>query len=135
MRNPWFIESSIAASGSARSRGDIKLVKARTVGITVRETCGSSIDANTTVYVYYSPDGTNWDTEAYTSFEITYGAGETVQRTVILDIPEHGFLRVVITNGSSADTLSDVRCWYSVQSWEEATRADRGDIRRDTGED
>ncbi len=135
MQKPMFVTGVIPVSGSKWSEGIIPLVRTRTITITVRLTCGSSIDQDITVGVYYSPDGRNWDTQAYTSFDITYSAGNTVQRTVNIDPPEHGFMRVKITNNSSADTLTDVSMWYSIQSWEQPGWRQRGDIRIDRGEE
>jgi hypothetical protein len=135
MQNAWFVCSSIAASGSKWSEGTISLHKARTLTITTRVTFGGSIDADTTVYVYYSPDGVNWDTYAYTSYVLTYDAGETEQETVIIDPPEHGYMRTKITNGSSADTLTDVKQWYTIQSWGERKGSSKGSITADTGDE
>lgn len=119
MRKPFSIHSSITASGTVVGEKTIPLVRARTVSLTVRLTFGASIDADTTVYLYYSPDGNNWDTIAYTSFVIAYTASATKQRTCLIDVPEHGSIMVKVTNGSSADTISNVQMWYTIQSWEE----------------
>jgi len=135
MRNPWFIKASLAVSESIMSPGDIPLVKARTVGITASVAYPAAADVDATVYLYYSPDGSSWDTIAFTSFDLTRTASATVQRTVILDIPEHGYLKAKVTNGSAAKTLTNIKVWYSVQSWEEDHGISRGDIRKDTGED
>jgi len=135
MINPWFIKSIIKASGSASSGGQIPLVKARTLSITVRMTFGSSIDADATVYLYYSPDGKHLDTIAYTSFDVTYSAGNTVQRTVVIDPPEHGYMSLKIVNNSSADSITDVKVWYSIQSYRDRIELVRGAITKDTGEE
>lgn len=135
MNQPMFIEGLIATSASAYSHGTIPLVRARTLSITTQVTCGSSVDADTTVYLYYSPDGNNWDTIEYTSFDLTYSAGNTVQRTVNIDVPEHGYMKTKVTNGSSADTLTAVKLWYSIQAWPDTRERSRGDIRIDPGEE
>ena len=135
MRQPWFIETAIPASGSARSSGAISLVKARTLSITTALTFPASTTDDATVYLYYSPDGSNWDTIAYTSWTIAHTASVTVQRTVINDIPEHGFIRLIVTNGSATIAITTVKVWYTIQSWESWTGANRGDIRKDAGED
>lgn len=120
MENPWFIVPSIAASGTVCSPYLLALNKTRTVSLTVKTTFGASIDANATVYVLYSPDGTSVDNTAtpYASFEITYSAGNSRTITKVIDPPEHGYLFVTITNGSSADVLTSTTVWYSIQSWE-----------------
>lgn len=135
MREPWFIDANVAASCSANSDGAITLVKARTLSITTQVTFGGSIDADAIVYLYYSPDGRNWDTYAFTSWAITFDTSATEQITKIVNVPEHGYIQARITNGSSADVLTDVNMWYSIQSWEKGTGADRGSVRKDTGED
>lgn len=119
MRAPWCSLQTIPVSGSVWSTSSIPLVRARTVSLTVRLTFDGDVDADTTVYVYYSPDGNNWDTIHYTSFVIAFTVSTTKQRTVLLDIPEHGYLMVKITNGSSAGTVTQPMIWYTIQSWEE----------------
>lgn len=135
MKAPWFKEGSIAASGTLISPGDIALVRARTASVTVRLTFGASIDADTTVNVYYSPDGTNWDSIAYTSFTIAYTVSQTKQRSISLNVPEHGYLKISIVNGSSADTLTNIVAWYTVQSWPMSGDIGKGAIYIDTGEE
>ncbi len=119
MRAPWCSLQTIPVSGTVVSTSSIPLVRARTVSITVKLHFEGSIDADATVYVYYSPDGNTWDTIHYTSFVIAFTINTTKQRTVLLDIPEHGYLMVKITNGSSADTITVPQIWYTIQSWEE----------------
>ena len=119
MRAPWCSLQTIPVSGTVVSTSSIPLVRARTVSLTVKLHFEGSIDADTTVYVYYSPDGNNWDTIHYTSFVIAFTINTTKQRTVLLDVPEHGYLLVKITNGSSADTVTVPQIWYTIQSWEE----------------
>lgn len=135
MKNPFITQGIIAAGGSARSPGDIPLVRARTVSLTVRLTFGSSIDKDAIVYIYYSPDGKHWDTEEYTSFVIPYTAGATKQRTVIINMPEHGYFKVRIYNQSTADTITDVKAWYSIQSYPPGEGMQRGTITKDVGEE
>jgi hypothetical protein len=118
MRNPFYHTDSISASGTVRT-GSITLGKTRTLSVTTRLLFGGSIDADATVYAYYSPDGNNWDTIAFTSWSITYTASGTIQRTILLDVPEHGHIEFKIENGSSADTIDDVYLWHSIQAWEE----------------
>lgn len=118
MEKAFHIIESIAASGTALTK-DINLVRTRTISITVRLTCGSSIDADTTVAAQFSPDGINWDSIAFTSWAITYTASGTIQKTVVIDPPEHGMIRFLVTNGSSADSLTNIRLWYTIQSWDD----------------
>ncbi len=135
MRQPWFMESIIATSGTKRSPGAIALVKARTLSITTRLTFNGSGTDDATINIYYSPDGSNYDTEPFADWTITVDAGETEQRTVVIDVPEHGFIYASIVNGDSSYTLTSVKMWYAIQSWEQGISENIGDIRRDTGED
>ena len=58
-----------------------------------------------------------WDTLPYATQPVTFTAGGTVQQTFIVDPPEHGHLTIKVENASAADTITDVRAWYSIQSW------------------
>lgn len=135
MKTPWFKEGSIPASGTLRSPGDFALVRARSASVTIRLTFGASIDADTTVNVYYSPDGTNWDSVVFTSFVIAYTVSTTKQRTIALNVPEHGYMIISVVNGSSADTLTNIVAWYSVQSWPTSGDIGKGAVYVDTGEE
>jgi hypothetical protein len=128
MESPFGYIGSIAASGFSLLGGSIPLVRARTVSITIRETCGAAINADTTVSLFYSPDGNNWDTQLYTSFTLTFSAGATIQRTVIIDPPEHGYFAVQVTNGSAADVITNIKGWYSIQAWPPEPSQSRGNI-------
>lgn len=117
---------TIAVSGRLQIPGQIPLVRARTLSVTVRMTFGSSIDADPTIEVYYSPDGRNWDTYVLTSWGVTHDAGAIEQITKIIDVPEHGHIILRVLNGSSADTITNVIGWYSIQSWPDFPAQSRG---------
>jgi len=128
MKTPLGILSNIAASGSTFISGVIPLVRARTLSITTRLTCGGSIDADPQMDLFYSPDGQNWDTVAYTTWTMTFTASGTIQKTAIIDPPEHGAFRVKVTNKSAADVLTDVNVWYSIQAWPPEPSQSSGDL-------
>jgi hypothetical protein len=128
MEPPWFTQALIAASGVVDSPGVIDLIRARSLSITVEVTFGGSIDTDTDVELFYSPDGTHWDTYAYASFAITFDTSATEQLTKFFNVPEHGFMKIKITNGSSADTLTNLKAWYSMDSWIEREAKSHGDI-------
>lgn len=119
MRTPWFNVGNIPVSGTAWCKGSIPLVRARTLSITIQVYFAASHDTDATVYVYYSPDGNNWDTIAYTTWVLGFSAAATVQRTVILDVPEHGYIMYKLVNGSDTYTMSKLKSWYTIQSWDE----------------
>lgn len=126
MQKPMGRIETIAASGTAVVPGIIPLVRARTLTITARILFGGSIDANATVKVYYSPDGNRWDTLTYATQSVTYTVSVWVQKTFIVDPPEHGHISVSITNGSSADAIDGVEVFYSIQSWPDFPAQSRG---------
>ena len=132
MQKPMGRIETIAASGREQIPGSIPFVRARTLSVTVRMTFGASIDADATTEIYYSPDGEIWDTIYYAHQAITFTAGGTVQKTFIVDPPEHGHLCIKILNGSDADTITDIIAWYSIQSWGNTGGDSRGLI--DTAE-
>ena len=118
MRTPWFNIGNLAIGGTVNSTSSIPLVRARTFSITLRMTFDAAADTDATVYAYYSPDGNNWDTINFATWAITFGVSATVQRTVIIDPPEHGYLRIAIYNSSQAQAISRISAWYTIQSWE-----------------
>lgn len=128
MERPFDVIGLIAASSSRYCAGAIPLIRARTISITLRVTCGAALNADPKVEIYYSPDGNNWDSIAYTSFTLANSAGNIIQRTVVVDPPEHGYLQVKITNQSAADSMSANKLWYSIQSAFPMPQHSRGKI-------
>jgi len=135
MQNPWFIRGSLGASGSLYSPGLIPLVRARTLSITVRATAGGSVDADLRCHILYSPDGRNTDTIDYARYDIDHTAGATVQKTALVEVPEHGWLLLKLENLSSADSWSDITVWYTIQSYPPEPGYQKGLITVDTGEE
>jgi len=116
MENPFIHKASLAASATTRT-SSIPLTNCRTVSITGRCTYGGGAGTATRVSVYYSPDGSKWDTVSYTYFDITLSAGNTVQRTVIIDMPEHGYIKLGVANLDAGAAVTELDVWYSIQSW------------------
>ena len=117
MEKKYFMFNSIAPSGVANVP-PVEVNNCRTLAITVRAKCGSSLDANPKISAFYSKNGMKWDTDNFGSFEITYSAGNYVQKTRIFDCPEEGFIMFKIENQSSADSLSEISVWVSMHTWE-----------------
>ena len=128
------IWSSLAASATTSRSSAITLVRARTLGLTIRATFGVSSDDDLTLKMYYSPDGINWDTEAQAELTLTYSAGATVQTTIPSDCPEHGYVQFVATNESASDTVTNITLWVTVQEWA-LPAGSKGDISTKTQED
>lgn len=116
-KTPFYDIDTLAVSGSEIT-SDITLNKCRSLAIQIEMTFGGSIDADATVDAYFSSDGNNWDSIAYTSWAITYTVSTTVRRTVLINVPEHGFIKFKVTNGSSADTITKVKLWKIIQRWD-----------------
>jgi len=119
MRVPWCNLGSIPASSSVWSTGTIPLVRARTVTLTARVTFAAAADVDVTMNVYFSPDGNNWDTTAYATLAIPFTVSATIQRTLLVDPPEHGYLRVELANGDQTRTVTIAMLWYTIQSWDD----------------
>jgi len=133
-----FKTGSIAASATI-SLGTIDCDNVRTLSLTAALTYDADSTAGATVNVYFSPDGSNWDTVPYDSWVINLNAGNPVQESKIYDLLEHGFVEVKITNGS-AHVLTRFKSWYSISRYgDEYIEADKileklSDIERTTGE-
>ena len=119
MRSPWCQLGTIPAGGSVWSKGSIPLVRARTVTLTARVTFAALANAAVTMNVYFSPDGNNWDTTPYAVLGIPFTVSATIQRTLLLDPPEHGYLRVELANGDQTRAVTIAMLWYTIQSWDE----------------
>ena len=119
MRTPWCNLGSIPANGSVWSTGTIPLVRARTVTFTARVTFAAAADVDTTMNIYFSPDGNNWDTYRYATIAIPFTASATVQVTILVDPPEHGYLRVELANGDQTRAVTIAHLWYTIQSWDD----------------
>ena len=135
MRAPFMTLPSLAASGSFYQSGSIPLVRARTLSLTVRGTFHGSATLGATCYIYYSPNGSKWDTIPYTSFDLTLTAGAAVQRTLPIDTPEHGFASVKIVNNDTVRAITDISAWYTIQAWPPEPAQEHGSIEKNTGED
>lgn len=128
MEPPWFTQALIAVSGVVNSPGAIDLIRARSLSITVNVTFDGSVDADTDVELFYSADGNHWDTLAYASFAVTFTVSTTKQITKFFNVPEHGYMKVKVTNGSSAGTLTNLKAWYSLDSYPDSEGKSHGDI-------
>jgi hypothetical protein len=135
MEGTWDTIRTVPVS-TTRVIGDIiELVRARTLSITARIDFETSCQDDATINLYYSADGNHWDTLPYATQDITASAGNTVQKTFIVDPPEHGYITGKIVNNSAADTLTNVKLWYSIQAWLHYKRSSVGDISTQTMRD
>jgi len=99
--------------------GSIPLVRARTLTITSRMTFSAGSIADTTCNLYFSPDGQNWDTTPYAFIAIPFTASATIQRTLLVDPPEHGYILIQYVNTDAVGSVANVTTWYTIQSWDD----------------
>ena len=114
IRNALARTASIPASGKFKTSA-IEVYRARTLTATVRVKFNASATSGARLNVYTSPDGKNWDTEAYAQGNITVDAGETEQKTFTIDSPEAGNVVYEVENLDSTYTLTDVAVWFTIE--------------------
>lgn len=125
MLNPLAIWTVIPAAGKRRTR-DIVLTEARTLTLTCRCTYNGSATKGARVNVLSSPDGKNFDTVPMDFFDIDLTTSATIQETAMVAIPEHGWIKVEVENLDAAQTVTDVKLWYTIQSWPPGGKLQRG---------
>ncbi len=116
MRSPILDVATVGASGSSYS-SPVSLVKTRALQVWGKATFNGSATSGATVKVFTSPNGSSWDTQPYATFNLTLSAGNAVQESAYIVLGEHGYVKFAITNDDSAQTLTDLKIWYSIQSW------------------
>ena len=122
--------SLLPVSGKKRGRA-IKCDLARTLLLTGRCTYNASGTLAMRVNLYFSPDGNNFDTVPYTYFDITITAGADVQRSVIVDPPENGYLVPEVENLDTAYTITNFIVWTNVANyWEDIHKAMEANLKR-----
>jgi len=119
MRNPWSIIPLLGQGATEYAKGDIPLVRARTLTITVQGDFSGGSIADTTINLLYSPDGNNLDTVAYATIALPFTAATTVQRTLLCDPPEHGYMFVQLVNTDAVGSVARIKIWYTIQSWDD----------------
>lgn len=125
MESPFLIRSTVAASGKART-SPILLHSTRTVSVSLRATHHASATAGMVVNIYYSPDGSYFDTQAYGVLTQNVDAGNTAQASANVDLPEHGYVVFEVENKDTGQAATDIKLWYSIQSWARKGVIERG---------
>lgn len=74
----------------------------------------SGADVSVLVRLKYMPKGGIFDTIPYTSFYLTYTADAQVKRSVPVDVPPIGYMKVELYNGDDIATGRG-RVWYTAQ--------------------
>lgn len=106
-------ETSVAASSSTSyDLSEAFLKKALELAITCRVTFHGSATDGITLKILASGDNSNFDTDNLTSFEPTFAAGATAQKTILLDaVPQ--YLRITVTNDDTARAISTLKVWVT----------------------
>ena len=117
MRQPIGIISSIAVSSEVAYGTVIDLIKTRRFTLTGQCIFGTDPDGNVKFNIYYSPDGKNWDTEAYGSVELTAVSATKVQKTAYVIVPEHGHFMIKAENVATDVAATAVKAWFTIQDW------------------
>lgn len=105
------------AASTVRSAGNLDCRTVRTATITCSVDFADAGDTDFLVSLYFSPDGVHYDTISYAPFELAVDAGETVQRTMLINMPEHGYMEVKVTNQDDANAVSNVMVWPTIVKW------------------
>jgi hypothetical protein len=84
------------------------------IAVSCAGTFAAESDADLTVSLYYSPDGKTFDTETFDSLTLTDVASTVVQKSKLVSVPDTGWIKIVLTNGSSQKTISALKVWASV---------------------
>ena len=92
----------------------ISLINMEMLVLTAQVYYETGADVSTHVRVRYLPKSGIFDTIAYTSFYLSYWAEHDVKRSVPIDVPPLGFLKVELYNGDNIDT-GRARVWYTAQ--------------------
>jgi hypothetical protein len=111
--SPLIIAPVIATSGEMEA-GTIDCRNLDKILITAKVTFNASGTIDATVKLLYSPDGKNYDTIVFGSLTVTKTTGESVQVSKLFDVPDTGWIKIVISNGDESYTITNIFCWASV---------------------
>ena len=104
---------SIAASGIANC-GLINCRALDKICLSIQATFNGSSTTDATLKIYYSPDGKNFDTIVYDSITLTVSAGNVTQRSELINVPDTGFLKIIVSNDCQSYALTNISIWASV---------------------
>lgn len=110
---PILRSASLANSGTLEG-GLIDCRNLTAISITGRAKFHSSGTGNLTISLYYSPDGKNFDSTEFSTLTITCSAGNNVQASKIVSVPDTGFIKLSIANADATYSASDIALWASV---------------------
>jgi hypothetical protein len=111
--SPILRSAELALSGTLEA-GLVNCRNLKSIVLSGRAKFHSSGTGNLTVNVYYSPDGNNFDTTAFSYLTLTCSAGNIVQASSIVTMPDTGFCKISISNADATYAATDIAVWVSV---------------------
>lgn len=105
---------SLAASGEVIV-GNVTMERPRNFMVSCRVTYNAAATGAVRVRLFFSPDGQNYDTVPYTTFDPDLTAGATVQESASIDAPEKGFLKLTVQNLDAVYAASGISVWVTQQ--------------------
>lgn len=115
---PKELWASIPISSKRRSKS-ITLNKARSVSCTVRTTYAAGAANPASVHIFYSATGSDWDTVPLLEFMVDLTASATIQKTGVIDVPEHGYIMFEVENLDAGEAITNTSLWWKVGNWED----------------
>ncbi len=123
---------SVLPAGEERPATVVPLVRARGFSVTCRATFGAGNTGNVVANLYYSPDGVNFDTSPYASLTVPVTASESVQASAYVVVPEHGYIKITVSNEDASNDVNNVLVWFSIQSYADGEVYSKGNIDKET---
>jgi hypothetical protein len=111
--SPLLLSPSLAAEASIEA-GVVNCRNLELICVTTKVTFASDSDDDLTVQLFYSPDGKSYDTEVFDSMTLTDVASTAVQKSELFEVPDTGWMKIVLSNASEAKAITDLKCWASV---------------------
>ena len=109
---------SLGASGK-QIVGSIDLCKMRSLVVTCRVTYNTSATAPLRINSYCQIHESDWDTVALDFFDINLTAGQTVQKTDFLAVPEEGQVQIEVVNTDTVYPATNIEIWVAYERWKE----------------
>ena len=108
--------ASLKASGKQQV-GTIDITKMRTLAVTAKVNYNAGATAGIKVNAYTKLENQEWDTVAIDYFEVDFTAGETVQKTNFIAVPEEGQVAIEIENTDTTYAATEIEVLASYERW------------------
>lgn len=109
--------ASLAASAT-QIIGNFHTGKCRTLSVSAKGTYHASATSGITIKFYIDHPDIGVDTEPFTSFVPTLSAGNKVQRSALIDVPEGANVLVKITNDDGTYAVTELAVGIILSKWE-----------------